>query len=186
MQRSPVWKRILRTVIKYGIVGGVINIAYYLGMYWAGENPIGPSKNIADVFVMAVFLLFAIIEYSYLDAYHRFWKYMTVGIGSYLLVSVISSIFILVMLTSIAPELHQDYINERLQMMEQNKETFLEKFEAAHYEETYKAVQNTRPAQLALDDFLKKSMIGLFLSILISFALAIIKDQNKFKTQKSN
>lgn len=176
---------IFKTGIKYGLAGGVINVIYYLAMYWSGENPIGPSKNIADVFIILLFVLFGTIEYSYIDKNFRFWKYMSVGIINYLIVAIISSIFIFLLLTSFAPELHEQYIRERIEMMESNKETFIEKFDIEKYEQTYEGVQHTKPIHLAIDDFVKKSLIGIFLIIIISFVSTIIQENKKFKNQKS-
>lgn len=179
-------KYIFRTGIKYGATGGAINIIYYLVMYWLGKNPLGPSKNIADVFIMLLFVLFGIIEYSYIDKNFRFWKYMSVGVINYLILAIISSIFILVLLNTFAPELHEQYIEDRLEMMENNKEGFIEKFDVEKYKETYKEVENTKPYHLVIDDFVKKSLIGLFLVIIISFVTTIIQDNKKFKNQNLN
>ena len=71
----------------------------------------------------------------------------------------------------IDPEMTTKYIESRITLLSENRQTLVEAMDEKTYLEAVAGVKETTPLDLALDDFLKKSMIGLFLTIIIAVIL---------------
>ena len=177
------WNNIIvKTGIKYGVAGGVLNILFYLTFYFLGRNALLPEiRYVMDVFILILFLTMASIEFWHRDQNYRFWKYMSVGIINYLTLAMVSATFIIVFVYFIAPEYSEEYFTGRLQLMESQKEAQIEAMGEETYYRTFEAIQNNQPYQIAIDDFFKKSMIGLFLIIFISIITVLINERKKIK-----
>ena len=165
MQKYP----ILFVSIKYGLVGSAVAIACFLGFYFLHENPLLSSK-LLDVVIILIFLIFSMKEFKdvYTDNEFHFWQGMSIGMINYLTIALLSGIFIWIMVKFVDPELLKSYIQERIQLIETNKNTIKETFNAITYQQAIDGVRHTTAFDLALDDFLKNSIIGLFLTIIIS------------------
>jgi hypothetical protein len=158
--------------LKYGIIGGGVSIILFLIFYFLNLNPLVNVKML-DMFMLSIFVFFALKEFR--DVYNsrqlHFWQGMTGGVINYLTIALISGIFILVMTVIIDPELTTNYIVSRVELLNANKQTLVDTMDASSFEEALEGVQNTTGLDLALDDFLKKSIIGLFLTIIIAVIL---------------
>ena len=101
----------------------------------------------------------------------HFWQGISGGVINYLTVAVISAVFIYIMTVVIDPELTTKYIESRLVLLEENRETLIDTINEETYHQTVAGIKETTATDLALDDFLKKSLIGLFLTIIIAVIL---------------
>ena len=158
--------------MRYGAIGGVIVIVLFIIFYFLDLDPLVNIK-IIDVFILAIFIFFALKDFR--DRFNNrklhFWQGMTGGVINYLTIAVISAIFILVMTVIIDPEMTTNYIDSRLALLNENRQTLIETMDEKTYNEAVAGVKETTPIDLAFDDFLKKSMIGLFLTIIIAVIL---------------
>ena len=158
--------------LRYGVIGGGIVIFLFLIFYFMNLNPLVNIKMI-DMLILAIFIFFALKEYR--DRCNNrqlhFWQGMTGGVINYLTIAVISAIFILVMTVIIDPQMTTNYIESRLALLNENKQTLIETMDEKAYQDAVAGVKETTAVDLALDDFLKKSMIGLFLTIIIAVIL---------------
>ncbi len=158
--------------LKYGIIGGGVSIVLFLIFYFLHLNPLVNIKML-DMFLLSIFVFFALKEFR--DVYNNrqlhFWQGMTGGVINYLTIALISAIFILIMTVIIDPELTTNYIISRIELLNANKQTLVDTMDASTFEKALAGVQDTTGLDLALDDFLKKSIIGLFLTIIIAVIL---------------
>lgn len=158
--------------MRYGAIGGGMVILLFIVFYFLDLDPLVNIK-IIDVFILAIFIFFALKDFR--DRYNNrqlhFWQGMTGGVINYLTIAVISAIFILVMTVIIDPEMTTNYIDSRLALLNENRQTLIDTMDEKTYNEAVAGVKETTPIDLALDDFLKKSMIGLFLTIIIAVIL---------------
>ncbi len=165
MQKSP----LIYVALKYGLIGSIIAIASFLGFYYLRENPLLSSK-LLDVVIILIFLIFSMKEFK--DVYNNrefhFWQGMSIGMINYLTIALLSGLFVWIMVKFIDPQLLKSYIQERVQLIETNKNTIQNTFNEKTFQAALEGVRNTSPFDLALDDFLKNSIIGLFLTIIIS------------------
>lgn len=165
MQKYP----LIFVAVKYGLVGSLIAVAAFLGFYFMHQNPLLSSK-LLDVAIILIFLIFSMKEYK--DVYNNkefhFWQGMSIGMINYLIIAFLSGMFIWIMVKFVDPELLKSYIQERIQLIENNKSTIQDTFNEKTFQDALDGVRRTTAFDLALDDFLKNSIIGLFLTIIIS------------------
>lgn len=170
---GPAYKnRLFSIAVKYGLIGGLLVVFLYLLFYFLGKNPLLEIKYI-DLPILGIFIFFALKEFKvrFNDGELRFWQGITGGMITYVTIAVISGIFILILLNVIDPGITQSYIESRVSLLNENKETLIESINEQAYTDALEGVQNTTATDLALDDFLKKSIIGLFLTIIIAVIL---------------
>jgi len=158
--------------LKYGAFGGGIVILLFVIFYLLDLDPLVNIKMI-DMFILAIFIFFALKDFR--DRYNNrelhFWQGMTGGVINYLTIAIISALFILVMTVIIDPELTTKYVESRIELLHENRQTLVETMDEETFFDTLSGVEKTSAMDLALDDFLKKSMIGLFLTIIIAVIL---------------
>ena len=166
--------------LKYGSVGGIAVMVLFLVLYFFGNNPL-LITNMVEIFayvlvlalIMGLFILFALKEFRdvHNNGEFHFWQGMTGGMICYLIISAVSAIFILVMTVIIDPDLTTNYIEARIELMEEKQNAMTERIGEERYLQVKSDIQQTTPSRLAWDDFLKKSFLGLFLTIVISIIL---------------
>lgn len=158
--------------LKYGIIGGCVVILLILIFYFLDLNPLVNIK-VADLLILSIFIFFSLKEFRdrYNDRQLHFWQGMTGGVINYITIAVISAVFILLMTVIIDPDMTTNYIASRLELLNENKQNLIDAMDEETYMKSVVGVKETTGFDLALDDFLKKSIIGLFLTIIIAVIL---------------
>ncbi len=164
--------KLVSVPLKYGAFGGIMVILLILIFYFLDLDPLVNIK-VADVLILSIFIFFTLKEFR--DRYNNrelhFWQGMTGGVLTYLTIALISAAFILLMTVIIDPEMTTDYIASRIELLNENKQKLVDAMDEETYLKAVSGVENTTGFDLALDDFLKKSIIGLFLTIIIAVIL---------------
>lgn len=182
---SAAFKNIRSSGIKYGIAGGSTIVAFLALIYYLGNSILDPSLSLVLSLVILLFVVFALIEYRQHDKETRFWKNMSIGIIIYLIIGIFSSVFVYV-IVSRDREVMQNYIDNRIEMMNENKSTFVDRFDEETFDETLEGVRKTQPHHLAIDRLMRDWMSGLFVTILISAIFHFIYNKKVFTNPKSN
>lgn len=161
-----------RVPLRFGIVGGIVSIALFIVLYLWDKNPL-VTNRIADVFIIPVFLFFAIKEFK--DYYNqrklRFWQGMSIGILTYLIIALLSAVCVYIIVFFIDTALFHDFVAARVAELVEKKEVLTEQLGADAYQSVLTETQNMKKSHIPIDDFLKKSIIGLFLTIIFSIIL---------------
>ena len=164
--------KLISVPLKYGVIGGGLVILLYMIFYFLGKNPIVEIK-LVDILILAVFIFFSLKEFR--DRYNNrelhFWQGVSGGMITYFSIAIISALFILILLVVIDPGITTNYIESRIALINENKEQLVESINEQAYIDALAGVKKTTPLDLAFDDFLKKSIIGLFLTIIIAVIL---------------
>ncbi|MGK7395479.1 MAG: DUF4199 domain-containing protein [Candidatus Cyclobacteriaceae bacterium M3_2C_046] len=165
--------------LKYGAMGGFLAFVAVLVFYFIGESPILIARFL-DLLILPIFLFFSLKEYRdyYNEKQLHFFQGIAVGFVTFVTLAAVSAIFLFIFLEFIDPGVLQGYIDERLTQLDQNKASYLEKMSEEVYQSTYESVRNARSYNLALDDFIKKSIIGLFATALIAVILRKVPSYN--------
>ena len=146
-------------------------VSLYLLFYFIGRNPL-LDVRIIDILLLTIFIFFSIKEFR--DRYNsgqlHFWQGVSIGFMTYITIAIISAISILILI-QIDPELLQNYIESRVAFIKANDATLIEEIDEQAYIDALEGVKKTTALDLVLDDFLKKSIIGLFLTIIIAIIL---------------
>lgn len=165
MDKSQLYK----VPLKYGLAGGVISIILFLTLYFMEENPLS-SIRIFDFVLIPLFIYFTLKElrdYKY-GGKMLYWQGMTAGFFCYLLIAVISASAIWFFLTTVDPELFIRHKQESIAILTNDPEKWADQVGKKEYEEALKSVREITPFSLAADDFVKKSLAGLFLTSFIA------------------
>ena len=101
----------------------------------------------------------------------HFWQGMTIGVLNYLTLAVLSAIFTLIFLSFIDSQLIDLYIEDRVTIIDLKKEELIEQMGEETYVKSREDVLSISSGVLALDDFLKKCLIGFTLTIPLSVLL---------------
>jgi hypothetical protein len=171
--KNPAIKNhLIRVGLMYGAIGGAVVIVLILGLHFMGRNPLIDIR-IVDVVILAVFLVFSMREFR--DRFNNgalhYWQGVSVGMVTYFVTALISAAFILVFVEFVKPDILQGYVTNRLELLDMNKQQLIDTINAEAYEKAVEGVKETTASDLALDDLLKKSFIGLFLTIIIAVIL---------------
>lgn len=164
--------KLVAVPLNYGIIGGFIVILLFLIFYFFNLSPLVNIK-MTDPLILSTFIFFALKEFrnKYNNRQLHFWQGMSGGVINYVTIALISAIFILVMTVIIDPEMTAKYIESRIELLIENKQTLVDTMNEETYLKVLAGVKETTGYDLALDDFLKKSIIGLFLTIIIAVIL---------------
>lgn len=160
--------------LKFGLVGGAMIALLFAGIYFFGKNPLVVYRQFDFGFLLLpLFLFFSIREFRDFgnNGELRFWQGMTVGFLTYMLIAFLSALFVWVFVSAVDGQLLAGYVGDRLRLITTMKEEMIAQMGEAVYERAYSEVQGISVLEVAIDDFLKKIFIGLFLTILISVFL---------------
>lgn len=171
-------KDMVKVSLKYGLTGGGVFIVLFVVLYFTNEDPL-LYAGLIDAVIMLIFLIFAMKEFR--DLYHggvmKFAEGMSIGIMCYLIMALISAVFVYIMTAIVDPNLLSHYIDTRMAMIREHKEALTGTIDRSAYLRSLAGVRGTTAFDLALDDFFKKSITGLIITIAI--AVIFRKQQSK-------
>lgn len=160
---------LVKVPAKFGVFGAVMVIAMFLLFYFSGSNPL-IEMGMFDFFIIPIFLFFGIKEFK--DSYNgrllEFWQGMTAGFVVYFTVALVSSVFIFTFLNFSDGDIMDNYITDRLAILEEKREAITKEMGETTYLESQAEIQSITPADIVLDNFLKKTFVGLLLTIMIA------------------
>ncbi len=164
--------QLIAVPIRFGSIAGALTIILFLVLYSMEVNPLVEAR-VVDLVLIPMFLYFGLKDFrDYRNAgVLHYWQGMTVGVIIYLLMALVSSVWIMSFLEFIDPDLLSKYILDRAELLEGSKLQIVEQMGEQAYLESKEEIQTITSLDLALDDFLKKSIIGLMLTIMISVIL---------------
>ncbi|MDP4680924.1 MAG: DUF4199 domain-containing protein [Cyclobacteriaceae bacterium] len=162
---SPLFK----VPAKFGAFGAAMVIVMFCLYYFTGLNPL-TKMGVFDFFIIPIFLFFGIKEFK--DSYNKrlleFWQGMTAGFTIYFTLAMITSIFIFIFINLDERSTKEDYVADRLEILKEKKEDIIKKMGIITYEQSEKEILEITVFDIAFDNFLKKTLIGLLLTIMIA------------------
>jgi hypothetical protein len=162
----------VRISLRFGLVGAVLVLLYFLTFYFLGENPI---RNLStfDVVIVLLTMVFAIGYFR--DRMNRgnlvFWEGLAVGNLTSLLAIFVSTVAIYGFIAFIDPALIGRHITEMQEIVAANRAEMEEQFGADAYEQTLASLATTTPLDIAFDVFIKKFLICFVASGVIAAVL---------------
>ena len=159
---------------RYAVIGLFLYGCLFLLLYFLNHNPLVTGRPWDfGIFLIPVMIFFAIKDFktNYNAGELRFWQGMTCGFVTYFGMALGTALFIYLFLTIADPSLLDGYIQDRVQLLIDSKEQFIEQLGEPLYHQQVEKMKNTSVVVVALDDFWKKLAIGLFLTILIAAIL---------------
>ncbi|MEQ9300795.1 MAG: DUF4199 domain-containing protein [Cyclobacteriaceae bacterium] len=164
--------QLIAVPVRFGSIAGALTIVLFLVLYSMEVNPLVEAR-VVDLVLIPMFLYFGLKDFrDYRNGgILHYWQGMTAGVIIYLLMALMSSIWIITFLEFIDPDLLSNYILDRAELLDGSKLQIVEQMGEQTFLESKDEIQRITSFDLALDDFLKKSIIGLMLTIMISVIL---------------
>lgn len=163
--------RYLKSSYKFGLLGGLFNIAAFVLLSFLKNDP----TNLSLIFgyLISPFVLFLAIkffkEYSN-EGGLTFSEGMSVGFLTYCLIALISSLGVLGYL-NFSPELFEEIKNSKINVLVESQGTISQEISLSAYELTLSNVKKMSKFDLALNEGIWKFIPGLFFTIIISIIL---------------
>ncbi|WP_422354873.1 DUF4199 domain-containing protein [Roseivirga pacifica] len=168
---------IRKVAVKYGLVGGLMSVLAFAVFYALGHQPWRNLISfILDAVIIGMFCFLAIREFkvSYNGSELRFYHGMTIGFIVYLLIGFVFSLFFAGFINWIVPDFLAEYIQIAIEDLNLRKDMLLEQVDKnpeAFFQDQVEGIRQITRSQLVLDVFLKRVLIGLFVTPIISVAL---------------
>jgi hypothetical protein len=157
---------------KYGLVGGFLIILLFFLLLWFGSNPL-VSNIYFSFFVIPLFVFFSVKEFKkyYNAGYLHFWQGMSLGFVCYMTMALLSSLFVWLYLEVLNPGLLQEYVVNRIEMMNATRENLVEQLGEETFIDALAKLKNVSPLDMALDGFFRNIFAGMFITIIIAVAM---------------
>lgn len=159
---------------KYGLAGGAMIVLSFLVFYYIDMQPWRNMISfILDVVIIGFFLVMAMREFKILhnDGEFRFYHGMTIGFLAFFLIAGIYAVFYGVFISWIEPDFLQSYIALALEDLEGRKSLLVENIEGdpeVFFQSQIQGIKEITKSQLMLDAFFKRTIIGFFLTPMLS------------------
>jgi hypothetical protein len=172
-------QHILRAGLRYGLVGGLIAVGIFLLLFALDGDPIGTARFF-DFILLPLFIFFAIKELrDYRQrGYMAYWQGMTVGFLTYLLIALLSALFLYFFLQFASQETFLGYQQENIKLLTDDPQKWISEIGEGSYRKAVRNMEQLSIVEVAFDDFLKKLLIGLFLTSFISIFLKRTPNEN--------
>ncbi|GAB2964669.1 hypothetical protein GCM10027048_37590 [Hymenobacter coalescens] len=156
---------VIRTALRVGVIAGVVCIAWSVLLYATGQNPFGP-KRLMSVFVPPVAAVVAEWQLRrYFAEGPGLGRSLLTGLLTVFVTALLSATGVYTLARVAGPELIEKNRQEMEQVVRAERANFLkEKGGKEQYERTLAGIAAT-PQGLATDDFSKKLLLGLLLSV---------------------
>ena len=158
--------------ILFGTIGGVLNIVAFLLIYFLDKDPVRAIYTL-NFIMIPLFIFFGTKEYkaNYNMGKLKFWQGISIGLITYMTISLISAFFTFIFFQLITPPALTEHITYILQIMSEKKDAYIETTNEETYLQLIEGVKNITAAVLAVDDICQKTISGILFSIVFAIGL---------------
>jgi hypothetical protein len=156
---------VLRTAVLCGALTGVLCIGWVLFLYLTDNNPYGPKRTLSDFFPPVAAIISQILLRRYYATGPGLGRSVGVGLATTLVSASLAALGLYIFAQVSSPDLIKQHLAEAKQMLAAAKSMYLKQANGLQqYEATLKNLAQT-PAAFAQDEFVKKMLWGVLLSI---------------------
>ncbi|WP_185816990.1 DUF4199 domain-containing protein [Hymenobacter metallilatus] len=156
----------LRTAVVSGTLTGILCIAWVLFLYLTDNNPYGPKRTLADFFTpIGAVAAQVLLRRYYGEQGPGLWKSVGVGVLASLVTAVLAAVGMYTFSRLTGAELIAKHLVEARQLLEATKALYVKEANGMQqYQATLRNLATTA-AEFAQDEFAKKLLPGVVLSI---------------------
>ena len=163
----------------FGVLGAINSFLLFFFFYGMGIYPFS-DYHFIEFLLVALFIVLGMWYYRDLQltrVYH-FWQGLAAGFLTNLTISIVYGIFMYLFLTFAQPEFFKVHVKTMSDKWLADKKVLLAapNMDLKRFNETLHAIAQTTPADIALDEFIKKGMFG----SVIFFAASILLRRNEY------
>lgn len=156
---------VLRTAVLCGVVTGVLCLGWILFLYFTGNNPYGPKRTLSNFFPPIAAVISQILLRRYYADGPGLGRSVGVGVATSLIAAAVAGAGLYLFARMAGPELIAQHLAEAKSILAAAKEMYLKEANGQQqYEATLRNLA-TDPQGLAQDEFSKKLLLGIVLSI---------------------
>lgn len=156
---------VLRTAVLCGTVTGVLCLVWILFLYLTGNNPYGLKRTLSDFFPPIAAVISQILLRRYYANGPGLGRSVGVGLSTTLISASLAAVGLYIFARVADPVLIQQHLVEAKQMLAAAKGMYLKQANGQQlYETTLRNLAQT-PQAFAQDEFVKKMLWGVVLSI---------------------
>lgn len=156
-----------RIPLRNAAIGGLLSILMFITLNIMDKSPVVNIKFFNSL-LLIIFIPFTIKEYQNHYGSVPFWKGMSLGFLHYFPFALLSASCVYITLHWIKPGLLDQYVAERTAEIMLSRDRIVETIDEAAYLDALQNIGQATAAQVAMDDFLKNSIAGLFIVIIVS------------------
>ncbi len=141
-------------------------------LYFIDLNPLINGK-FSDFILIPIMVFFAIKEYRDYENQEKlwFWQGMSIGFINYITIGIFSALFVGAFIFWIDGQVLMEYINNRVEYLMTHKQEILKEMNEDRFNGTIEDVKKISAMDVIWDQILRKMIIGLFLTIILSVFL---------------
>lgn len=157
---------LLRTAILCGTVAGAMCISWVLFLYLTDNNPYGPKRTLADFFTpIAAVAAQLLLRRYYGPQGPGLWRAIGVGVLTAVVTAAVAAAGMYIFSRLTGPELIAHHLEEAKKLLEASKALYAKEANGMQqYQATLRNLATTA-AEFAQDEFAKKLLLGVVLSI---------------------
>ncbi|WP_170865235.1 DUF4199 domain-containing protein [Hymenobacter psychrotolerans] len=162
---APTSSPVLRTALLCGTVAGLLCIGWVLFLYLTDNNPYGPKRTLSDFFPPIAAVVSQILLRRYYAEGPGLGKAVGVGVLVTVLTALLAATGLYLFARTADASLIEQHLVEARQLLENAKSLYMAQTNGRQqFEATLRNLAHT-PAAFAQDEFLKKMLLGILISI---------------------
>lgn len=155
----------VRTAALCGVVAGGLCIGWVLFLYATDNNPYGPKRTLSNFFIPIVAVVSQVLLRRYYADGPGLWKSIGVGLLTTLIAAAVAAAGMYTFAQLAGPGLIEQHLTEARHLLESTKALYLKLPNGQQqYEAALLGLAQT-PQAFAQDEFAKKLLLGILLSI---------------------
>lgn len=155
-------QKLLRTALMTGTAAALVIGAFSVALYALGLNPFGQYK-LMFMPLYALVLMAGLWRFRmrHMGGYLHGWQGVSLGTLAALVAAAFYAVLIYVLLTFLIPDMLAVHKADLNAWLLKNQNIMRERFGEAAYRESLRAAENITPADIALDEWIKTTLVGL-------------------------
>ena len=165
-------KPILKLSLLFGLIGGVLVFAFFLGLYAMGKVPLGNNK-VLDFGINVIMMAGACWYYrrSVGKGFMHLWEALTICYVVNTIAAFVAGWAIYLFVTYVDPSLFTKYLAEMASLMQQGKADLVKNIGEAEYAKLFGSIQQMKTSEIITDEISKKTVMGIIPILIISLIL---------------
>jgi hypothetical protein len=156
---------VLRTAALCGVLTGILCFGWVLFLYLSGNNPYGPKRALSDFFPPIAAIVSQVLLRRYYADGPGLGRSVGVGLATTLIAAGVAAVGLYTLARMAGPGLIEQHLLEAKQMLAATKALYLKQVNGQQqYDATLRNLART-PQAFAQDEFVKKMLLGIVLSI---------------------